>query len=361
MKELEVKKMIMLNNFAIFVAILGLLSCYGRFHGYIFLITIQIIIGIFITISLKSITNNKIQNRIFFFWRFLACYIVLLFIIYINRKNLSRYLINDIFTGILIEFIPIYISLHFTKTLSMMNFNKEKTFLKAHWKNLALINYEIDAEVLEKHLPKGTEIDFYNGKCYVSLVGFLFQDTKLLGFKIPFHINFEEVNLRFYVKRFENNEWKRGVVFIKEIVPKHTLTLVANTIYKEHYQTLPMHHEIKNDETTTKYTYQWKFANKWNIINVKAKNELLPIKENSEAEFICEHYFGYTKFNKSTTFEYEVKHPRWEQYEVLNAKIDVDFKNVYGEDFANLENKKPCSVILAKGSEVSVENKRKLS
>lgn len=234
------------------------------------------------------------------------------------------------------------------------------SFLTAQWKNLALINYEIEAKILEKYLPKGTEIDFYNGKCYVSLVGFIFQDTRLLGLKIPFHVNFEEVNLRFYVKRFENKEWKRGVVFIKEIVPKHALTFVANTIYKEHYQTLPMKHVISSSEETTDFTYKWKLDNKWNSIHITAKNDLLPIEENSEAEFICEHYFGYTKFNESTTFEYEVKHPLWEQYEVIETEIDVDLKKVYGNDFTHLKNKKPCSVILLKGSEISVENKRKI-
>lgn len=235
------------------------------------------------------------------------------------------------------------------------------SFLTANWKNLALINYEIDPEILEKYLPKGTEIDFYNGKCYVSLVGFLFQNTRLLGLKIPFHINFEEVNLRFYVKRFENNEWKRGVVFIKEIVPKPALTLVANTIYKEHYQTLRMKHSIVHSEESSEFVYQWKFGNTWNSIAITAKNKLEPIEENTEAEFICEHYFGYTKFNNSTTFEYEVKHPRWEQYEVIATKINVDFERVYGSDFGFLKNAEPTSVIVAKGSEISVENKKRIS
>ncbi|NHN27878.1 DUF2071 domain-containing protein [Flavobacterium jejuense] len=235
------------------------------------------------------------------------------------------------------------------------------SFLTANWENLVLINYEIDATILEKHLPKGTEIDLYNGKCYVSLVGFLFQNTRILGWKIPFHVNFEEVNLRFYVKRKENNEWKRGVVFIKEIVPKPALTFVANTIYKEHYQTLPMKHSITSSQEGSQLVYQWKSGNKWNSIEINVKKELLPIEENTEAKFICEHYFGYTKYSANKTFEYEVKHPRWEQYEVIATKIEVDFSSNYGSDFAHLKDLKPTSVILAKGSEVSVENKRTIS
>ena len=256
--------------------------------------------------------------------------------------------------------IPIFLIFFLTY---IIHFYKRKpiSFLTAKWKNLALINYEINPTILKKYLPIGTELDDYKGKYYVSLVGFLFQNTKLLGWKIPFHSNFEEVNLRFYVKRFENNEWKRGVVFIKEIVPKHALTFVANTIYKEHYQTLPMKHSILSSQEESELVYQWKSGNKWNSIEITAKNELLPIEENTEADFICEHYFGYTKYSTNKTFEYEVKHPGWEQYEVIATKIDVDFRNNYGSDFAHLKDLKPTSVILAKGSKVSVENKRTIS
>lgn len=234
------------------------------------------------------------------------------------------------------------------------------SFLTAEWKNLALINYEIDAKFLENYIPNGTEIDNWNGKCYISLVGFMFEKVKLLGIKIPFHINFEEVNLRFYVKRFENNDWKRGVVFIKEIVPKPTLTFVANTIYKEHYQTLPMKHSIMENINSKDFIYQWKTKNKWNTILVETEKNPIEIEVNSEAEFITEHYFGYTKVNNKKTFEYEVKHPRWKQYNVTNHQIDVNFGEVYGNEFDFLNHQKPISVMLAVGSEISVENKKQI-
>jgi uncharacterized protein YqjF (DUF2071 family) len=235
------------------------------------------------------------------------------------------------------------------------------SFLKAQWKNLALINYEIDATRLEKYVPNGTEIDFWNDRCYISLVSFMFEDVKILGLKIPFHINFEEVNLRFYVKRFENGEWKRGVVFIKEIVPKPALTIVANTIYKEHYQTLQMNHSIsENKQEKIDFVYQWKTENKWNTILIETQKEPIEIEANSEAEFITEHYFGYTKVNKEKTFEYEVKHPRWQQYRATNHNLDVDFKKTYSKEFEFLNNQKPISVMLAVGSEISVENKKRI-
>lgn len=233
-------------------------------------------------------------------------------------------------------------------------------FLKAEWKNLALFNYEVDAKILEKYVPAGTEIDLWNNRCYVSLVGFMFKNTKVLGLKVPFHVDFEEVNLRFYVKRFENGEWKRGVVFIKEIVPKKAITFIANTLYQEHYETQKMRHQIIENTTTNTFIYQWKSNEKWNTIELETKKDLTKIGIDSDAEFITEHYFGYTKITKDLTFEYEVQHPRWEQYEVLHHNIDIDFEKTYGEDFKFLQNIKPTSVFLAKGSKITVKNKRKL-
>ncbi|MBF4485906.1 DUF2071 domain-containing protein [Flavobacterium sp. CSZ] len=233
-------------------------------------------------------------------------------------------------------------------------------FLKAEWKNLALFNYEVDAKILEKYVPAGTQIDLWNNKCYISLVGFMFKNTKVLGLKVPFHADFEEVNLRFYVKRFGNGQWKRGVVFIKEIVPKKAITFIANTLYQEHYETQKMKHEIIEGDTTNTFIYQWKNQERWNTIQLETKKGLTEIKIDSEAEFITEHYFGYTKITKNLTFEYEVQHPRWEQYEVLNHAIEIDFEKTYGEDFKFLQNIKPTSVFLAKGSKITVKNKRKL-
>ena len=234
------------------------------------------------------------------------------------------------------------------------------SFLNARWENLILINYTIDPNLLLHRVPKGTELDLWNDKCYVSLVGFMFKDTRLLGIKVPYHINFEEVNLRFYVKRKENNEWKRGVVFIKELVPKRALTLVANTIYKEHYQTVPMRHIWDKKENKLFINYKWKSKGNWQQIEVNASIEESEITEGSEAEFISEHYWGYAKVSNKQTNEYQVTHPKWKQHEVIDYQIKVDFKEVYGEEFSLLNDTKPQSVLLAAGSEITVEKRMKL-
>lgn len=231
------------------------------------------------------------------------------------------------------------------------------SFLKAEWRKLAIANYEVNPEILQKHLPAGTELDLWEGKCYVSLIGFMFLNTKVLGVKIPFHTNFEEVNLRFYVTRNENGIIKRGVVFIKEIVPKFWLAFIANTLYKEHYESLKMNHEWSENSNNISVTYQWKKAGIWHSFQVEAPSETHVLENGSKTEFITEHYWGYAKVDDNTSNEYEVKHPKWKIYKVSFFAINVNFATVYGNEFGFLNNVEPCSVMLAEGSEVSVENK----
>ena len=232
------------------------------------------------------------------------------------------------------------------------------SFLKAEWRKLAFANYLIDKNILVKFLPVGTELDLWDGNCFVSLVGFMFVNTKLLGIKIPFHTDFEEVNLRFYVKRFVNGRWKRGVVFIKEIVPKKALTFVAKTVYNENYETMPMKHYWEIEREKRIIEYKWKLNGIWYSFRVFASVDKFKIKPNSKTEFITEHYWGYAKVNSRRSNEYEVTHPKWEVYKVEDYKIDVDFKLVYGDEFEFLNDMKPYSVMLAEGSQITVENKR---
>ncbi|MEG0927481.1 YqjF family protein [Chryseobacterium sp.] len=229
-------------------------------------------------------------------------------------------------------------------------------FLKAEWRKLAIINYEINPDLLLKYLPDGTELDFYKDKCYVSLVGFMFLNTKLLGISIPFHRNFEEVNLRFYVKKKENGIWKRGVVFIKEIVPKPALSFVANSVYKENYHTMPMKNIIHEKEDELLIKYSWKDKS-WHSIQLTTDRIAKPMKADSEFEFITEHYFGFTK-KENNTSEYEVCHPKWDCYEVKEYQLEIDFHKVYGKDFECLNHQEPISVMLAEGSEIEVKTKK---
>jgi uncharacterized protein len=233
-------------------------------------------------------------------------------------------------------------------------------FLRAEWRKLALANYDIDPEILKPHVPFGTELDVWEGRCYVSVVGFMFLNTKLLGVPVPWHTNFVEVNLRFYVRRMYEGEWRRGAVFISEIVPRHAITMVANILYNEHYRTMPMRHSWLIGADTIKTDYSLQHQKKWHNFEVTAVAQATEILVGSEAEFITEHYYGYTSQGKKHTTEYEVRHPRWEQYEVQQYKINMDFEQLYGPAFGVLNEIQPISVMLAEGSKIEVMGKLEL-
>ncbi len=230
-----------------------------------------------------------------------------------------------------------------------------KPFLTAEWRKLAMANYVVDPALLQPYLPAKTEIDLWKGKCYVSLVGFMFHNTRVKGIKIPFHINFEEINLRFYVRYGE----KRGVVFVKEIVPKPAITFVANTIYNENYETLPTNHSWIATPAVLNVEYRWKKGD-WNYFRVSTEKTPVNIEAGSEEEFMTEHYWGYTKAGNDHSLEYEVAHPRWEIYPVRTYSLEVNFGSVYGSQFGFLSKQKPASVLLAEGSAIQVLRSQKI-
>ena len=221
-----------------------------------------------------------------------------------------------------------------------------------------MANYEVYPEILINFLPAKTELDLWNNKCYVSLVGFMFQNVRVMGLKIPFHINFPEVNLRFYVKYRESTGWKRGVVFIKEIVPRIAISLIANRFFYEHYITLPMRYSLKLEQDELNVAYSWKKNGRWNKLEVLGARQQVPLPANSQEEFITEHFWGYSLIDKRRTGEYHVEHPRWTLHPVKNYSLDCDFGKLYGEQFADLCNREPNSVFLAEGSEIAVYKKQ---
>jgi len=238
---------------------------------------------------------------------------------------------------------------------------QKSKFLTVYWKNLIMANYEIDAYLLKDLTANNTEIDLHNSKCYVSLVGFMFLDTKVLGIPIPFHKNFEEVNLRFYVKHKSGNEWKRGVTFIKEIVPKFLIKFIANNLYSEKYESMPMRNELNISHIAINTGYFWKASDEEYYIKASADKESFMAESGSTEEFITEHYWGYTKVNNNSTSEYEVEHPKWKLHKVNSYDINCDFGKLYGKRFSFLNNAKPSSVFLAEGSEIIVRKGSKLS
>jgi uncharacterized protein len=231
-----------------------------------------------------------------------------------------------------------------------------REFLTAEWRYLAMLNYRVPAEWLTPFVPTGTELDLWDGAAYVSLVGFHFRNTRLLGLPIPFHQTFEEVNLRFYVRRTVSGEVRRGVTFLRELVPLPAIAFVAQLSYNEPYRALSMRHRIDvtpPNETPSLVEYAWKRASSWNRIRVEPNGTALPIEPDSEEEFIAHHFWGYTRQRDGSTVEYEVRHPSWRVWKLRTADLDDD-ASVFDAPFAGALRRAPHSAFLADGSAVSV-------
>jgi len=232
-------------------------------------------------------------------------------------------------------------------------------FLTANWRYLAMLNYVVDHRLIAPLVPSGTEIDFENGETFLSVVGFLFLDTRLLGFPIPLHRDFEEVNLRFYVRRKSADAWRRGVVFIRELVPRRAIAFLARACYGENYVALPMKHEIEHLDRNLKVEYSWRRDRKWESLKMNAPGQPQSIPAGSHAEFITEHYWGYTCL-RSGCAEYRVEHPRWKIWNASSFELNADVATLYGQQFLNTLDAPPRSAFIADGSPITVHTREVL-
>ena len=241
---------------------------------------------------------------------------------------------------------------------------QRRVFLTAEWRHLVMLNFDVSPDLLIHRVPLGTELDFWQGRTFVSLVGFRFLNTKLLGWPIPFHQNFCEVNLRFYVRRRAGNEWRRGVVFIKEIVPLHAVTMVARRVYNENYVTLPMRHRTElpasSNEGLGTFSYSWKWQSVWAELTANIRDAPRPLVAESEEQFITEHYWGYATQRDGGTIEYNVEHPPWRVWPLVSSRFECDVASLYGPEFADVLARPPTSSFVADGSEIVVRSGTRL-
>lgn len=223
-------------------------------------------------------------------------------------------------------------------------------FLSAEWRSLVMLNYPVSPEIVLPYVPRGVELDLWQGQAMVSMVGFMFLDCRVLGVPVPWHRNFEEVNLRLYVRRVMDGEVRRGVVFVKEIVPKLAIAALARGLYNESYVAMPMRHTLDGP----KVEYGWRMNGTWQSLSALCQGSPEPLGAGSEAEFICEHYWGYSRQRDGGTVEYQVEHPPWRAWAVESSRLDCDVERLYGRAFAPALSVPPQSAFVAEGSPIQV-------
>lgn len=242
---------------------------------------------------------------------------------------------------------------------------RSSPILTAQWRNLVMLNYVVDPELLRPFVPCGTEIDFWNDQTFVSVVGFQFQQARWFGWRLPWQGSIDEINLRFYVRRKSGREWRRGVVFLKEIAPCLAISLVARWVYNEQYITLATRSVIESPVGTIdgpgSVSYLWKWDGRWNEVAATIRGRPCLPESSSEAEYIAEHYWAYTAQRDGSTLEHHVEHPPWLVWPAETCRFSGDIAKLYGLDFARVLNQTPTSAFVADGSAVSVHRAGRLT
>jgi uncharacterized protein YqjF (DUF2071 family) len=236
-------------------------------------------------------------------------------------------------------------------------FDDRRPFLTADWRHLLMLNFDVEASVLEPLVPAGTILDLWHGRALISVVGFRFLRTCIMGVPVPGHRDFEEVNLRFYVRRHTPDAAvRRGVTFVRELVPRAAIALLARLAYNEPYWALPMRSEAPGEsvDRPRDLAYQWRRRGQWEGIAASVSGSKTVPADGSEAAFITEHYWGYTRQRNGVTAEYEVAHPRWAVWPADSPQLVADVSALYGPAFASALDRQPCSAFVAEGSPVVV-------
>lgn len=235
----------------------------------------------------------------------------------------------------------------------------DRVFLSAEWHNLFMLNYEVAPGLLKEYVPRGTELDDFHGSTFLSLVGFRFLRTRLLCiFSVPCHSNFSEINLRFYVRRQTGSECRRGVVFIREIVPKQLVVTLARLAYGENYICRPVQHHITEGEIGKTTEYEWKSKGKRCRFFAHITGNPSRPAVGTLQEFITEHYWRYSMRGGSRAFEYRVSHAPWPVWSSEVACFEGDGTSTYGKQLGHILSGTPDSAFVAEGSPVLVHTGR---
>lgn len=236
---------------------------------------------------------------------------------------------------------------------------RTRPFLAAEWRHLAMANWEVEPGVVAPFVPAGTELDRFEGRTFVSVVGFLFLGTRFFGVPAPFHQRFVEVNLRIYVRRRVDGEWRRGVVFVKELVGRRAVAWIARRCYGENYDVAGMGYAAAEEDG--RFAYTWSGPGRGGSLELVCEGEPLEGMAAAEARFITEHYWGYSAQPDGGTLEYEVAHPRWRVFPAREVRFECDVAAVYGAGFVQSLEGRPSSAFVADGSQVVVHRGRRMA
>lgn len=236
--------------------------------------------------------------------------------------------------------------------------DNQKPLMQADWSEIVALNFQVDPSILEPRVPKGLELDFHNGETYVSLVAMHLRNVKMMGFPIPISRGFDELNLRFYVKRKVGPRYVTGACFIKDFVPNAAASWILTTLFKSTFARMKMKRESsgfgsRDEDVVPKICYQWKVGDAENVIKIKGRARMKKTGPDTKVGFILDHNNEYS-VRDSTIYEYRVQRPPWTVWDAAQASFECNTKLLFGDEFVKTLSRRPSSVFVAEGSPVTI-------
>lgn len=229
-----------------------------------------------------------------------------------------------------------------------------RPFLTADWRDVVLVNYRVDPDLLRPHLPPGSVLDTPDGTPdlhLVSLVAFTFANTRVHGIPIPGGRRFGEVNVRFYARRGP----MRAAVFVREFVPAPIIAFGARALYRQPYRLARVEHAVERRPDAIVATTTFERGETRGTIRIDADPVPFLPDPASEEHFLKEHYWGFDRGWSGAAFRYRVDHPVWRTHAVRRAAVDLDPGMLIGGRWATVDwNAALHSVLLAEGSRAVV-------
>jgi uncharacterized protein len=226
-----------------------------------------------------------------------------------------------------------------------------RPFLTARWENLLVVTYGVPDAALAGHLPRALSIDHLGGQARVSFVAFDFARTRVYGLAIPGQVNFPEINLRFYVKAGDD----RGIVFLREFVPRRAVVLAARIRYNEPYFRIPMRSDVRPVAGKPgRLRVRHVFGDRLSSVTAEVAASGTPPEKGSDGRWLTHQAFGFGQTRRGGLRRYRVEHELWPLHEVHSLDLDVDFAGLYGEEWSFLAQATPSHVTFAAGSDIAV-------
>lgn len=226
-------------------------------------------------------------------------------------------------------------------------------FLTAVWSDLILISYAVPDEVLTPYLTPGLELDRWEGSAWCSLVAFNFEQTRVLGWSVPYPrtlCDFPEFNLRFYVRQGT----RRGVVFVRELTSNLLVVNLARLLYNEPYTAVPIQSRVTQAGSLRRVRHDFVVGGKPQMAAVSARCPATDPAQDSFETWVKEQEAGFGRTRGGRLTAYRVQHPTWRTYLVEEYQLGVDFAHLYGERWQFLQKRTPNSVVLAEGSQIAI-------